>query len=402
MPREAVSRAGTLVVKVGSSLLASLDGGLDTPFIARLVGQLAALAEQGRKIVLVSSGAVAAGTAELGLPARPRELSRIQAAAAIGQVALMQIYRQLFQCYRLKVAQVLLTRDNLQDRQRFLHARNTLLAILRAGALPIVNENDAVAVEELRLKMGDNDYLAVSTAQLVDADAVILLSDVGGLYDRPPSRPGARLIPEVGELSADILAMAGGSESGLGSGGMVSKLNAARAAALANIPLLVADGRRDNVLLEIARGGEVGTIFPPPGRRTSSYRQWIACGRAPDGSVLVDEGARAAVAEGKKSLLPIGIRKVLGEFRAGDTIGIADLEGGEFARGLSNYEAEELRRVAGRHSRELADILGHLCAETAVHRDNLVCFGGTELRSREGAGAPKGPEAGSRDGKVRV
>ncbi len=375
MPRDVLTRAETLVVKVGSSLLASISGGLDTAFIARLVGQIADLSEKGRKIVLVSSGAVAAGTAELGLPARPTELSIIQAAAAVGQGALMQIYRQLFQCYRMNAAQVLLTRDNLHDRQRFLHARNALLALMKEAAIPIVNENDVVAVEELRLKMGDNDSLAVSTAQLVDADAVILLSDVAGLYDRPPTHPDAQLISEVRDLTEEVFGMASGSVSGVGTGGMTSKLNAARAANLANIPLLVADGKRDNILHDIVLGKPVGTIFIPPGKRASSYRQWIAYGRSPDGMVLVDEGAKKALVEQKKSLLPIGVRDVRGEFLVGDTIAIADLEGREFARGLSNFSSDEMRSVAGKRSGELSDILGHHSAETAVHRDNLcmVC-----------------------------
>ncbi|MDR1745481.1 MAG: glutamate 5-kinase [Planctomycetota bacterium] len=375
MSRRIMADARTVVVKVGSSLLASIAGGLDTAFIARLVGQIADLAGKGRKIVLVSSGAVAAGTAELGLPARPEELSLIQAAAAVGQGALMQIYRQLFQCYRLNAAQILLTRDNLHNRQRFLHARNAFLALMGQGAIPIVNENDVVAVEELRLKMGDNDSLAVSTAQLVDADAVVILSDVAGLYDRPPSRPGARLIAEVGELTDDILAMAGGSESGVGTGGMASKVNAARAANIANIPLLVADGKVENILHEIMRGAEVGTIFMPPGKRESSYRQWIAYGRGPDGTLVVDDGAKKALLEKKKSLLPIGIREVRGEFGVGDTVAVADMTGREFARGLSNFAAADLRRVAGRRSDELSDVLGHHSPGTAVHRDNLVVVG---------------------------
>lgn len=372
MSRQIMTRAQTVVVKVGSSLLASISGGLDTAFIARLVGQLADLSEQGRKIVLVSSGAVAAGTAELRLPARPGELSLIQAAAAVGQGALMQIYRTLFQCYRINVAQVLLTRDGLHDRRRFLHARNALLALMQEAVIPIVNENDVVAVEELRLKMGDNDSLAVSTAQLVDADAVILLSDVAGLYDRPPSQPGAELIHEVRELTDAVIGMAGGSESGVGSGGMSSKVNAARAANIANIPLLVADGRSENVLLEIMKGEQVGTIFIPPGKRTSSYRQWIAFGRGPDGTILVDDGAHRALVEKKKSLLPIGVREVRGEFAEGDTVAIADLEGKEFARGLCNFTSAELRLVAGHKSSDLSEILGHHSPETAVHRDNLV------------------------------
>lgn len=375
MSRQIMTTAGTVVVKVGSSLLASISGGLNTAFIARLVGQIADLTEKGKKIVLVSSGAVAAGTAELGLPSRPGELSLIQAAAAVGQGALMQIYRQLFQCYGFNAGQILLTRDNLHNRRRFLHARNAFLALMRQGAIPIVNENDTVAVEELRLKMGDNDSLAVSTAQLVDADAVIILSDVAGLYDRPPSRAGAKLLPEVRALTDDVLAMAGGSESGVGTGGMASKVNAARAANIANIPLLVADGRVENVLHEIMRGAEIGTIFIPPGKRESSYRQWIAYGRGPDGVILVDDGAKKALVEKKKSLLPIGVREVRGEFGEGDTVAVADLSGREFARGLCNFDSGDLRRVAGRKSDELSEILGHHCAETAVHRDNLVILG---------------------------
>jgi glutamate 5-kinase len=370
-----MQKAKKLVVKVGSSLLATLSGGLDTAFVAKLVGQITALRDRNRTVILVSSGAVAAGTAELGLPSRPCDLPGIQAAAAVGQVALMQIYRQLFGYYNIHVAQILLTRDNLHDRRRFLHARNTLLALLKADVLPVVNENDAVAVEELRLKMGDNDSLAVSVAQLIDADAVVLMSDVPGLFDRPPSEPDAKLIPEVREVTDDIVRMAGPAASGVGSGGMAAKLNAARAAGAANIPLLVAHGKSENVLLDTMGGKEVGTIFMPPGRRESSYRQWIAYGRGPDGAVIVDDGARKALIEKKKSLLPIGIREVRGEFDEGDTIAILDLEGREIARGLSNFATTEMRRIAGKRSGDLSALLGHHCDETAVHRDNLVMVG---------------------------
>jgi glutamate 5-kinase len=375
MPRNAISTADTLIIKVGSSLLASIKGGLDTAFISRLVGQIATLHEQGKKIVLVSSGAVAAGISGLGLPARPVELPLIQAAAAVGQVALMQLYRQLFKYYNVNVAQILLTRDNLHDRRRFLHARNTLMTLLKQGVLPIVNENDAVAVEELRLKMGDNDSLAVSAAQLVDADAVILLSDVAGLFDRPPSQPGAKLIPLVKEVDDSVFSMVGASESGVGTGGMTSKLNAARAAGMANIPLLVADGKRTNILVDAVEGKEVGTIFTPPGKRASSYRQWIAYGRGPDGTVVVDDGAKKAIVEKKKSLLPIGIREVRGEFLEGDTVAVMDLSGHEFARGLSNFTSLELRMILGRKSCELSALLGHECDDTAIHRDNLIVTG---------------------------
>ncbi|MDR1611923.1 MAG: glutamate 5-kinase [Planctomycetota bacterium] len=375
MPRKALQSAKTLVVKVGSSLLASLSGGLDTVFVAKLAGQIASLRDHNRTVILVSSGAVAAGTSELGLPRRPCDLPGIQAAAAVGQVALMQIYRQLFNYYHINVAQILLTRDNLRDRRRFLHARNALLALLKAEVLPVINENDAVAVEELRLKMGDNDSLAVSTAQLVDADAIIMMTDVLGLFDRHPSDPDAALIPEVREVTGDIMRMAGPSASGVGSGGMTSKLNAARAAGAANIPLLLVHGKMEDVLVRAVRGVEVGTVFMPPGKRESSYRQWVAYGRGPDGVVVVDDGAKAALTTMKKSLLPIGIREVRGDFQEGDTIAIFDLEGGEIARGLSNFTASDMRKIAGKRSNELSVLLDRHCDETAVHRDNLVMVG---------------------------
>lgn len=375
MPRASIVNAKTVVLKVGSSLLASVRGGLDTAFVARLVGQISTLREQGRTVVLVSSGAVAAGLSELGLSSRPRELPLIQAAAAVGQGALMQIYRELFRCYRIVVAQILLTRDGLHDRQRFLHARNTILALLARDVLPIINENDTVAVEELRLKMGDNDALAVSVAQLVEASALIILSDIPGLYDRPPSQSGAKLISHVQGVTPEIMRMGGGPESGVGSGGMASKLNAARAANLANIPLLIADGKQENVLPSIFSGLEVGTIFTPPGRRESSYRQWIAYGRSPDGALVVDDGARRALVENGGSLLAIGVREVRGEFLEGDTVAVMGLNGQEFARGLVNFSAGDMRLVMGKHSVDFSVVLGHDCDETAIHRDNLVLVG---------------------------
>ena len=324
------------------------------------------------RVVLVSSGAVAAGMVELGMNARPHSLPEIQAAAAVGQSALMQLYRDAFAFHQLKVGQVLLTRDGLQERRRYLHARNTMLALLDLGVLPIVNENDTVAVEEIKLKIGDNDALAVSVGQLVETDCLVLLTDVPGLYDRPPDQDGADLISHVQELTPDIFATAAGTGSEVGSGGMAAKLSAARAASMAGIPLIVADGRREHVLRDLLQGKDIGTFFAPRGKRTNARGQWIAFSREPEGVLLVDAGAQRALVKGKKSLLPIGVREVLGEFSQGDTVSIQGQDNNEIARGLVNFSADEARKVIGRKSAQLAVILGYDCCETMVHRDNMV------------------------------
>jgi len=372
MPRAGLKDARTVVVKVGSSLLASLQGGLDSAFIYRLVGELAALRAAGKRVILVSSGAVAAGLVELGMRERPTSLPEIQAAAAVGQSALMQLYRDAFGYHKITVGQVLLTRDGLQDRQRYLYARNTMLALLAHEVLPIVNENDTVAVEELKLKIGDNDALAVSVAQLADADCLLLLTDVPGLYERPPAEGEAELIRQVSDLTPEFFAKTGGSGSAVGSGGMTAKLNAARAATMAGIPLIVADGRREHVLRDILAGEEVGTLFVPRERPTDARRHWIAFSRGAEGALVVDDGAQQALVDGKKSLLAIGIREVRGTFAEGESVRIVALDGREIGRGLVNFAADECRRLAGRRSHEFAGILGYDCCDTVVHRDNLV------------------------------
>ncbi|MBN2711795.1 MAG: glutamate 5-kinase, partial [Planctomycetes bacterium] len=262
-------------------------------------------------------------------------------------------------------------------RQRFLHARNTLHALLEHSVIPIVNENDTVAVEELKLKMGDNDGLAVSVAQLVEADCLILLTDVPGLYDKSPTEEDAALISHVEELTQDIFECAGGSTSGLGLGGMSTKLNAALAASMAAIPLVVAKGTDEGVLGKILSGEEVGTFFSPRKKRTSLRNQWIAFGRKPEGKLIIDDGAVKALVSGKKSLLPIGIKNLSGEFSEADTVMIVNPEGKEIARGLSNFSSEEVRKILGRRSDELSGILGYDCCENVVHRDNLVIINET-------------------------
>jgi len=370
--RETLGNARTVVVKVGSSLLASLEGGLDTAFIAGLAGQLAALRRDGRRVVLVSSGAVAAGTAELGLPARPADLALAQAAAAVGQGALMQVYRTVLGLYGVPVGQMLLTRDGLASRPRFLYARNTLMALLERGVMPIINENDVVAVEELRLKVGDNDLLAAAAAQLADAGLLVILSDVAGLYDRPPSAEGATLVPEVRALTPGLSEAARGSVSGVGSGGMETKLKAARAAGAGGIPLVVAGGREPRVLERVLAGEALGTVFWPEGRRESSWRQWIAFGSPASGTIAVDAGAAEALVRRGRSLLACGVVSVDGDFAVGDTVGVAGPDGRELARGVSNLSSQEARQAAGLRSGALAEALGRDCGDTVIHRDNLL------------------------------
>ncbi len=374
--REELSRARRIVVKVGSSLIASPgeDGGVDTRLMRRLAGQIARLREEGREVVLVSSGAVASGLVALGMETRPEALVLLQATAAVGQVALMEAWRRAFsRCGGGVVGQVLLTRDVLNERRRYLHARATLRALLDLGAVPVVNENDTVAVEELKLRMGDNDALAMNVAQLVDAHAVVLLSDVPGLYDRAPEEAEAALIPHVEELTEEVAAAAGGSGSAVGSGGMATKLSAAAQAAHGGIPLVVADGKRRDVLGEIFRGREVGTFFSPARtKRKSARQQWIAFSRPPAGRVLVDEGASRALVQKKRSLLAIGVRGVEGDFAEAETVSVVDPSGRELARGLANVSAGELRRIAGRRSDAFARILGYDCPATVIHRDNLT------------------------------
>lgn len=361
-----------VVIKVGSSLLASLNGGIDTQFLTNLSNAIATQIKTGREIVLVSSGAVAAGCAELKLNARPTLLPQLQATAAVGQCALMQIYRDNFLKHEIHTGQVLLTADDLNTRKRFLHARNALRELLNFGTMPIVNENDTVAVEELKLKMGDNDSLSVAVAQLIDADAVIILSDVPGLYDRPPNEEGAELIRHVHNLEQKHFASAGGSVSGVGTGGMSTKLGAALGAVMGATPMVVADGRRENAIADILEGQDVGTFFAPRQIPADERKHWIAFGRTnAKGALIIDEGACQALKAGINSLLPIGVRKVSGDFSEGDTVSVYSPDKREIARGLINFSAADAVKIIGKKTSELSEILGAECSEAMIHRDNL-------------------------------
>lgn len=371
--RKSLKKAQKVVIKVGSSLLASLnDNGIELKFLKELVDTIAAQKANGRDIVLVSSGAVAAGCVELGLTSRPTTLAELQAAAAVGQCTLMQLYKELFNRHGLSPAQVLLTIEDLKNHLRFLNFRNTLRELLNFGTIPIINENDTVAIEELQLKMGDNDALAVSVAQLIDADAIIILSDVPGLYDRAPSEEGARLISHVAEITSAHFEAASGSVSGVGSGGMSSKLGAALGAVCGSIPLVIAQGHQKGIIESVLKGEEVGTFFAPRIKKTSHKRHWIAFSRPIKGKIIIDSGAEKALTKNHKSLLPVGIKSIEDTFSEGDTVSIYNEDNIELARGLSNYSSADAGRIIGKKSSEIEAILGKLSYKTLIHVDNLV------------------------------
>jgi glutamate 5-kinase len=359
-----------VVVKVGSGLVAEAGVGPDPARIGRLAAELAAAAARPLEIALVSSGAIASGTARLGLKERPRSIPEKQAAAAAGQVALMWHYEQAFAAHGRRVAQVLLTQEDISDRARYLNARNTLLTLLGYGLLPIINENDTVAVEEI--KVGDNDNLAALVAYLVEADLLVLLSDTDGLYTGDPHRdPAATRIDVVETITPEMERLAG-VQGPLGTGGMVTKLHAAQKAMAAGIPMVIADGQRPGVLGAVLRGEAVGTYFAPRGDRLAARKRWIAFAIAPQGTVEVDAGARRALVSGGKSLLPSGVVKVEGEFAAGDAVAVRDPDGQEFARGIVNYDAREVTLLRRARTGDIERILGYRVFDEVIHRDNLV------------------------------
>ncbi|HLE44831.1 MAG TPA: glutamate 5-kinase [Methylomirabilota bacterium] len=359
-----------VVVKVGSGLVADAGIGPDPARIGRLAADLAAIAARPLEVALVSSGAIASGTARLGLRQRPRSIPEKQAAAAAGQVALMWHYERAFAAHGRRVAQILLTQEDISHRARYLNARNTLLTLLGYGVLPIINENDTVAVEEI--KVGDNDNLAALVAYLVEADLLVLLSDTDGLYTGDPHRdPTARRIELVETITPEMERLAG-AQGPLGTGGMVTKLQAAQKAMAAGIPMVIADGRHAGVLDAILRGEPVGTYFKPRDDRLTARKRWIAFATPTVGSLEVDAGARRALVERGKSLLPSGVVKVEGEFSAGDAVSVRDAEGREFARGIVNYEARDVARIIGAKTRDIERILGYRVVDEVIHRDDLV------------------------------
>jgi glutamate 5-kinase len=364
-----LAKVRRLVVKVGSQVLAP-RGELDGATVAALCGQLLAARQRGLDLVLVTSGAVAAGRGQLGWKDRPRTIPAKQAAAAAGQPALLRAYASHLAPGGLEIAQILLTAEDVADRRRFTNARNTIQTLLSLGVLPIVNENDTVAVDEI--KLGDNDRLSALVTNLIEAQLLVLLTDVDGLYAADPRRdPGAQRYQFLAELGADHLRAAGPTASEVGLGGMVTKLEAARQAALSGASTVIARGAEARVLERILDGEPVGTWIAA-GRAIGARKHWIAYSSEPAGAVVVDDGARRALAENGKSLLPSGIVEVRGDFGRGDSVCVLGTDGIEIGRGLASYSAVDLRRIAGRKSAEIESILGYKYYDEAVRRDDFV------------------------------
>jgi len=359
-----------VVVKLGSRVITSSDNSPDVRMLGRLAGEVGRLQKRGVEVVLVSSGAIGAGMGELGLKTRPRTIPDLQAAAAVGQNLLMHHYKMVFQRHGIAIGQVLLTADDLRDRARYVNARNTLITLFGYGVLPIVNENDSVAVDEI--KVGDNDTLSAYVTHMIGADLLILLSDVDGLFSSDPRKDGrSRRIEVVEEITPQIEALAGEPGTDVGIGGMRTKLRAAKIVTWSGEMMVIAHGRRTS-LLDLLDGAAVGTLFLPKNERMTDRKRWIAFVQDQKGSVVVDDGARVAIIEKGKSLLPSGILSVKGEFEMGEMIGIEDRTGYELARGLSRYSSEAVGRIRGRHSSEIEGILGYWTGDEVTHRDDLV------------------------------
>lgn len=368
--RDIVTRVRRIVVKIGSAVLAGLSGeDLDEGVFINLARGVSEVKRAGKEVVLVTSGAIAIGMKRMGLKERPRSIPEKQAVAALGQGHLMALYEKAFSGFGERIAQILLTHDDLGNRPRFLNARNTIMTLLGYDIIPIINENDTVAVEEI--KFGDNDHLAALVTNLVEADLLVILTDIDGLYERDPKRDKtATLIPLIEDV--DHLVVEEGSMGVYGVGGMTSKVESAKKAAHFGIPTIIANGRDAEILKEVIYGKEVGTLFLPLGDRLTSRKHWIAFSTRPTGRIMVDDGAKRAILEGGKSLLPAGVKGVEGGFEAGEAVSCADLKGREFARGLVNYSSSEIERIRGLKTGEIEGVLGYKYYDEVIHRDNLV------------------------------
>ena len=371
--RVLLQRARRIVVKIGSSILSARQG-IDHARFRRLVDEIQELRRQDRQVVVVTSGAVAAGMARLGLHERPKTVPQRQAAAAVGQIGLMALYEEYFGALGQPVAQVLLTHDDLASRRRYLNARRTFEALLQAGVVPVVNENDTVAVEEVRFNFGDNDNLSAIVATLISADLLVILSDVDGLYTGAPGGdPQACLVPLVEHITAEVRSFVADTRGPFGTGGMSSKLQAAYKTTDAGIPCWIACGLHDGVLPAIFDPERsVGTLFLPKGDRRKQRKHWIAHTLKPAGAIVVDAGAHRAIVEQGRSLLPKGIADVQGNFGAGDCVSCLAPDRREFARGLVSYGAAEVDKIKGLHTSAIEATLGYTAGNEVIHRDDLV------------------------------
>lgn len=369
--RESLGRSDRWVVKIGSALLTNDGEGLDRAAIAGWVDQISALVRSGIEVVLVSSGSVAEGMKRLGLDARPKNMHQLQAAAAVGQMGLVQVYEENFKRHQLHTAQILLTHDDLSDRQRYLNARSTLKELIRLGVVPVVNENDTVVTDEI--KFGDNDTLGALVANLVEADLLVILTDQQGLFTADPrSNPDATLISETQANNETLDEMASGGAGVLGRGGMATKVRAARLAARSGAHTIVASGRLEDVLLKVSSGQDVGTWFKPDAQALDARKQWLAGHLRAKGELVLDAGAVRALTEQNRSLLSVGVRQVSGVFNRGEVVVCRDELGHVIAHGLVNYDVDEVIKILGKPSERFEDVLGYLGEEELIHRDNLV------------------------------
>jgi len=369
-----VANAKRLVVKVGSSLVTNEGRGLDHAAVAHWAEEIASLKRGGRDVVLVSSGAIAEGIKRLGLRARPRAIHELQAAAAVGQMGLIQAYEAAFGKFQLHTAQILLTHDDLADRKRYLNARITLRTLIALGVIPIINENDTVTTDEIRV--GDNDTLGALVANLIEADVLVLLTDQQGLYTADPRKdPAATFVHEGRAGDPALEAMAGGTGSALGKGGMLTKILAAKRAARSGASTVIASGREENVLTRLAAGESVGTLLVAPTASLAARKQWLADHVQLAGKLRLDAGAVKALASGGKSLLPVGVIAVEGNFERGEVVGCYAPDGREVARGLVNYGAQDAAKIVRKPSAEIESILGYVDESELIHRDNMVLLG---------------------------
>jgi glutamate 5-kinase len=372
--QELVAGAHTVVVKVGTNVLADAGGQLDRARIQSLADQLHRIRAAGRQVALVSSGAIGAGVGKLGLGKRPTDLAQLQACAAVGQTALMQLYQESLAPHGVKTAQILLTAGDFDSRARYLNVRNTIRTLFEYGALPIINENDTVSVAEI--KFGDNDHLAAMVTNLLRAPLLILLTNVDGLYsDDPRTNPDARLLTTVAQIDKSVTDLAAATKSELGTGGMRSKLRAARLATAAGESVVMANGSIDGILDRIFASEPVGTLFLAHGPDVPAWKRWLGFTARPKGVLRIDAGARRALVGQGRSLLLVGVTAVEGEFGKGDVVSICDESGAEIARGLCNYASEDAARLRGLQSEQIASLLGCVAYPELVHRDNLVVVG---------------------------
>lgn len=365
------SRYKRIVIKIGSNVLTSAKKGLDLDRICLIAEQVKTIMNRGLEVVIVSSGAISAGVKTLGLEKKPNAIEMKQACASVGQVGLMNAYREAFVKHGINVGQILLTQEDIQDRNRYLNARHTINKLLEMGVAPVINENDTVSFEEI--KFGDNDSLSGHVANLVMADMLLILSDIDGFYDKDPNvNKDARRIKQVAKIDDNIEKSAGGTRSSVGIGGMFTKIQAAKKLVSCGIEVVIANGKRDGVILDAVAGKDAGTLFLAGGDKMSCRKRWIAFSVQPSGELFVDEGAMTALKTGKKSLLPSGVKRIDGDFKAGDIVRISGEKGGEFSRGVVNYSRVEVAKIMGKKTSEIEKILGYKYSDEIINRDDLV------------------------------